>query len=193
MGIYNATRKRTATPAPTEVKPELLDLHTTDMKNNLDASRQRTVNSYLSTTRDKQGVGRDIGIMSADNSAKLSNASAVETVKNQERQVNNSLVNNAQMYNNQAKTAWQGREAAANDQFRAATGQAISQNIQGATGATGQWLQNKAYISQAKSNDELYGRYFDYESGDVDNMDPMTVYSGMYKKKPVGRGYNGNG
>lgn len=175
---YNIFSKRTPGTPPANFTPEKLDLKTGAYKAKLESDRKLGTATAIYNTKDKQGLGRDLGIIANDLSARLDIAGRVEGVQNQERTVNNQAANQASLFNTQQRNAYQQQEAAASNQFRAMKGQAVSQSLGELVGVTSDYLNNQISIEDRRNMNVYQQDYLKYlgNAKGYENMSPVDFY-----------------
>jgi hypothetical protein len=162
---YNIFQKRNVPAPPTELVPQLLDLHTGALRNQLATARKRGIASALYAQRGHQDMGRELGVVSLDLDQRQKAALAVEQQANTERRVNNQLLNRTSSYNLARRDAFNQQQAQAQDQFRLMNGQAVSSSINMITGSLASWVNNRTVLKEADKRSDLYDSYGNYVNG----------------------------
>lgn len=163
---WNLFSRREPGRAPTPYNFRPLDLRTGQLRAGLDADRQRGVRFALNQTRNKQGLGRDLGILSGNLDAQRRDALTVEEVENRERIFNTEGANRVDWMNTQARNRFQEQEVAAQNQFRLMKGQHATMSLAGISRTIGNRYSDMFNISALERLDRDRTNREKMEAGD---------------------------
>lgn len=167
---WNALSRRTPGIRPPALSLSRLNLDTDGLAAELDSDRKAGRATALYNSTNKQGMDRELGVLSADLKARTRNAMVVEGVENQERTANNQIENQERIYNNQQTQGYLQREVEANNNFKLMKGQAVSQSLAATSASLGGWMNNKVQIGAMDEMDKFASRYLKYQFGADETM-----------------------
>lgn len=181
---WNLFSHRTPGIPPATFTPERLDLHTGALATKLDADRTRSLATAVYNSRDDQNVGKDLGLVANDLSARRDDSMVVEDVKNKEREFNTQQGTQANLLNWQAKNQFNQGEVEANDRFQMFKSEAVTQSVGALSDSVGNYLNQKTGIEDQGKLDRFQDRYLNYLMGanGTEHWTPGFVYSGQAKR-----------
>jgi len=167
---WNALSRRTPGIRPPALSLSRLNLDTDGLAAELDADRKAARATALNNSVNKQGMDRELGVLSADYKARTRNSMVVEGVENQERTANNQIENQERIYNNSQTQDYLKREVEAANNFKLLKGQAVSQSLAATSASLGGWMNNKVQIGAMGEMDKFASRYLKYQFGADETM-----------------------